>query len=377
MDLCVCLLTRDAEDKLERALTSVAGLGADVLVGDTGSHDDTCILAERLGATVLAIDWNDDFGDAQNQLLKAASGSWVLWLNPDEELLPQQRDQLASLLDREDALAYLVGVEDIRRQDRPERVLRMWYPRLFRRHADVRFQGRLHPYFEPPLETLAVRHGQKLERCDLRIRRHGYLSALSEQKLRWATRLLELELRDRPGQLHYLIEYGRHLLRLNDPRGHEVLAEAAEQVLKMLDAPRAPNATVGQLLEYELSISPQQRRSRLGADQARELALRWFPDTPPLLWAMAQRAYNVGAYQEAAHHLERLIDMARDGGYDCSAAFDPSILGEPALLNLGRCYAHLGQLDRAESCFAPLLSHPQFQSEARQGYALVQQMRRR
>ena len=41
---------------------------------------------------------------------------------------------------------------------------------------------------------------------------------------------LELELRDRPGQLHFLIEYGRHLLWLNDPKGHAVLAEACKSL---------------------------------------------------------------------------------------------------------------------------------------------------
>ena len=30
--------------------------------------------------------------------------------------------------------------------------------------------------------------------------------------------------------------------------------------------------------------------------------------------------------------LERLIDLARSGGYDCSAPFDPSVMGEPALM---------------------------------------------
>jgi hypothetical protein len=36
------------------------------------------------------------------------------------------------------------------------------------------------------------------------IRRHVYRSVLDESKLRWAVRLLERELQDRPGRLHYL-----------------------------------------------------------------------------------------------------------------------------------------------------------------------------
>ena len=58
------------------------------------------------------------------------------------------------------------------------------------------------------------------------MRRHAYTSTLDESKIRWAIRLLELELRDRPGRLHYVIEYARNLLLLNDPRGHEVMGHA-------------------------------------------------------------------------------------------------------------------------------------------------------
>lgn len=373
MHLTICILTRDAEDRIERAVRSVAGLGAEVLVGDTGSSDDTRTVAQAQGARVVAIDWQDDFAAAQNKLVAVAKGSWILWLNPDEELLAEGRGELPALLARADACGYLVRVEQVTRPDRPERALVMAYPRLFRR-AGVEFQGRLHPHFEPPLDELARQSGQQILPCGLRIRRHVYLSVLTEPKIRWTTRLLELELRDRPGQLHYLIEYGRNLLRLNDPRGHEVLAEAAEQVLAS-EAARPPSPTVGSLLEYALTVSPEQSRSRLTADEARQFALRWFPDAPPLLWALAQRAYQAGDYQEAATQLEKLIDLARSGGYDCSAAFDPSIMGEPALLNLGKCYAKLGQLDRAEGCFAPLLNDPTHQGEARQGYTVVQQLR--
>src|SRR5439155_11851876 len=127
----------------------------------------------------------------------------------------------------------------------------------------LRFVGRLHPHFATPLEELARRENQQIYRTDLLVRHVAYLSVLTEDKLRWATRLLELELQDRPGQLHYLIEYGRNLLRLNDPRGHAVLAEAADRVSAARDAPAAPTPTAASLLEYLLTVSPEQSRSRL------------------------------------------------------------------------------------------------------------------
>jgi hypothetical protein len=373
--LSICLLTRDAEPKMERVLRSVASLGAEVLVGDTGSRDGTVQAAQALGAAVLAVPWQDDFGAAQNQVLDRATGEWVFWLNPDEEFLSPGRGLLA-LLARPEALAYVLRVQAVMQAAQPERATETLAPRLFRRLPGLRFVGRLHPHFAVPLDELARRENKQIYRTDLLVRQHAYLSVLTEDKLRWATRLLELELQDRPGQLHYLIEYGRNLLRLNDPKGHAVLAEAAELVSAASESPAAPNPTVASLLEYLLTVSPEQSRSRFSPLQAGELARRWFSASPPLLWQLAQRAFQAGDFRDAAALLERLLHLGRTRTYDHSAAFDPSLMAEPALLNLGLCYLRLGDADRAEPCFMQLLSHPVHQAKAQQGRAMAQALRR-
>ena len=116
--------------------------------------------------------------------------------------------------------------------------------RLFRRRPQVRSVGRLHSTFVPALEEVARQEGKQIAFSEMRLQCHAYLSRLTEPKLRWAVRLLELELRDRPGQLHYLIEYGRTLLLLNDPQGHAILAEAIEQILPLRSAASAPRPEV-------------------------------------------------------------------------------------------------------------------------------------
>jgi tetratricopeptide (TPR) repeat protein len=273
---------------------------------------------------------------------------------------------------RPDALAYVVRIQQALRPDQTDGAAEIWWPRLFRRLPDVRFAGRLHPHFVPPLEELARRQNLQIFRTDLLLRRHAYLSVLTVDKLQWATRLLELELRDRPGQLHYLIDYGRNLLRLNNPHGHAVLAEATELTLAAEAAPHAPSPTVAALLEYLLTVAPEQSQSRLTRAQAGALALRWFPTASPLLWLQAEQAFQAGDFAQAAGLLERLIQLGRTGAYDRSAAFDPSIMAEPALLNLGRCYLRLGDRTRAEACFRQVLANPAYVAQAQQGLALVQ-----
>src|SRR5207248_1268926 len=117
--------------------------------------------ARALGAAVHEVPWQEDFAAAQNQALDRATGDWVFWLNPDEELLSPGQEQVAALLARPEALAYVVRVQEVLRADQPERAAEIAWPRLFRRRPEVRFVGRLHPHFAIPLEELALR--EKME----------------------------------------------------------------------------------------------------------------------------------------------------------------------------------------------------------------------
>jgi hypothetical protein len=145
---------------------------------------------------------------------------------------------------------------------------------------------------------------------------------------------------------------------------------------KILAVADAPTPTTASLLEYVHRIA-RQSRSRVQTPQARELALRWFPNSPPLLWRFAQRAFQAGAFGAAADLLDRLLDLGRTAAYDRASAFDPALMSELALLNLGNCCIRLDDLDRAERCFGPLLANPAYQAQARQGHASVQKLRQR
>lgn len=375
MTLSVCLLTRNEADKLDRVLGSVKGVADEIIVADTGSSDGTVEKAQALGARVTQVEWDDDFSKGRNQALDQAESDWILWLNPDEELDTTTRPALEACMNQAKALAWFVRVWEMARPE-SDAFTETVQPRLFRHGRGIRYRGRLHPGFEVPLEELAARHGMGFGPAEVRLRHHAYLSKLTEEKLRWAVRLLEKELQDRPGQLHFMIELGRTLLLLNDARGHEVLTEAATQVLRSLDAPTAPTPTVGSLLEYVLT-SPGAGKNPLTRTQAHDLARRWFPATPPVIWSAAANEFQAGRFAEAIPLLERLIQLGQTGQYDRSNAFEPHIIGGLAWQNLGICYAKLEDWGRAELCFGKLLTLPDFKTNGMQYYAWVQQQKQK
>jgi hypothetical protein len=363
--LSVCLLTRDEERNIERAIRSVEKVADEVVVADAGSTDQTGEIARSLGARFVPFAWDDDFSAGRNLALAEASGDWVLWINPDEEWLSPGSEQVRPLIeDAGNAFGYLVRVQDVPRGDRLDQFSETWDIRLYRRRPDLRYVGRLHPSLASELAQAVAEEGLHVSPSPVVIRRHAYMSVLNPSKLRWAIRLLERELRDRPGQLPYLIEYGLNLLRLNDPKGHEVLAEAIEQVIPVINAPASPSPDVQLLLEYILNTPTEQSRSRLTRDQAMALALRWFPSSPPLLWTIAESYFRARQFAAAAVVLERLVQFGASGGYDPSQRFDPRIIGPLPLLNLGKCYRVLGDLDKARRCFQALLKDSDFTKEA-------------
>jgi hypothetical protein len=113
----------------------------------------------------------------------------------------------------------------------------------------------------------------------------------------------------------------------------------------------------------------------LSYEEARGLALRWFPDSPNVLWALAQQSFRRKEYADAARHLRRLLALGRSGAYDRSHGFDPGILGNEAVINLGACHLQMRRFDEAEACFAQVSGDPRLSGQAAKFMAISQKWR--
>jgi hypothetical protein len=375
--LSVCLIARNEEHNLPRALQSTAGVAHEVIVTDTGSSDRTPQIAEELGARVFHFPWCDDFSAARNHAVSQAEGDWILWLDADEELLPSSEEALLRSLENDLALAYLVSRQDLADADRPDHFTQMWQLRLFRNLPELRFRGRCHPDFVPPIQETADRRGQSVLPSGIEIRHYGYVGALRQEKLLRGARLLELELKDRPGQLYYLIEYGRTLLLLNDSRAREVLEEAVGQVLEHREGPSPPIPLAACLFEYLLQLPKKRLPHGLSPKEVRRLALKWFPRGAPLIWIMAQQAFEREDFEDAERLLRALVQMGADNSYDRHVSFNPRIVMEDALLNLGVCLVRQAKLGEAGQWFEQLIQQGKRVKEAEANLKTINRLKKR
>jgi hypothetical protein len=82
----VSMIVKDGGATLARCLKSVAAFADRIIVGDTGSTDESASIARAHGAEVIAIPWEDDFSRARNLVLAQRKCDWILVIDADEML---------------------------------------------------------------------------------------------------------------------------------------------------------------------------------------------------------------------------------------------------------------------------------------------------
>jgi tetratricopeptide (TPR) repeat protein len=159
------MIVKNGADTLERCLASVRGLVDTMVIGDTGSTDETVSIARAFGAQVLEVPWRNDFAHARNTVLDHLQTDWVLTLDADEELDPPALDWIRQAIQVENVDAYLVQVLNYLSPHLPSQVDQVMLPpeqrghpqapdavayfvsaccRLFRRRPGLRYTGCVH-----------------------------------------------------------------------------------------------------------------------------------------------------------------------------------------------------------------------------------------
>lgn len=361
MKLSVCIIARNEESRLAAAIRSVHGLADEVVVTDTGSTDATIQLAESLGARVSRFQWCEDFAAARNACQAQARGEWLFWLDADERLKTGGAGVVRRAIADCGAMAYHVIREDNFSVDRDDWFSEMYQLRLVRRDLPCRWQGRIHEQLTPQPVALAAKLGKAVRASQIRLQHWGYTGDRIPEKLRRAAYLCDLELKERPGQLYYLVELARSLMALNDARGIEVLREATRQMLELRDAPKPPSPLAASLIEQLLAFPGS---LGISEDELLILAARWFPRSAPLLWSAARTHALRGRWEDSERDLRRLLELLETGTHDRYMSFDPRI-GEDAKVNLGVALIRQGRLDEAQAIFESLLTSDRRAADAR------------
>ena len=351
-DLSLCLIVKNEASRLPDCLASAEGLGAEVVVVDTGSTDGTAAIARAAGARVIEIAWPGDFSAARNASLELARGRWILVLDADERLSPPAveairrvvagpADHACSLVQR-NALAGGAGHVSVR------------IVRLFPNRPDVRFERPIHEQVNTSLERAGVR----IVESGIGFEHAGYADARAmPAKLARNRALIEAALAREPDgdpNLRYFLaagffDAGEHARAAEEyaacavaARNRRALAEAARikqaECLSLLGRPAEAMALLTadpSLMSHPLACELRAAVAAVGGRE--EEAARWrerlltFADTAYLpavallpmkvkaLEGLADRCYRMG-FRDAALRILRLAVQLTSGRLDFGAS---------------------------------------------------------
>ena len=100
INLSVCMIVKNEEEVLARALKCVQSIADEIIVVDTGSTDNTQKIALDFGAKVYDFEWCDDFSKARNFSFSKATGDYILWLDADDVIPINEQEKILTLKSR-------------------------------------------------------------------------------------------------------------------------------------------------------------------------------------------------------------------------------------------------------------------------------------
>ncbi len=338
---------------LPDCLASVAGWVDEVVIADTGSSDNTVEIAQKAGAKVLSVPWEDDFAAARNQALVAVTGDWVLVLDADEKLNDRIKPHIEAAIASENALVVNLMRHEAGSRQSPYSLV----SRLFRRHPALTFNRPYHETIDDSVLALLRQepNWQVINLPGVAIFHRGYTPDLlqSRQKSQRAKRLLEKAFNADPNDAYLCNKLGALYLSMgNEKEGIKLLKQGLKS--------HTSSVPIRFELHYHLA-------NAFRAQQKWELARKHYQKALAeeiLLPLKVASLINYGGLlQELAEY-----DQAQEI-YQTAIQIDPS--QAIAYFNLGMIYKHQNRLMDALKAYQQAITLQPDYPEAHQNFGVT------
>ncbi|WP_440191063.1 glycosyltransferase [Anaerocolumna jejuensis] len=211
----LCMIVKNEDWILDRCLDSVTGIVDEIIIGDTGSTDNSKEIAAKYKAQVFDIPWEDDFSRARNMTLKKAACDWILLLDADELFDKRDTEAFLQLLDNEKYDGYHFTLLNYFDEENTKEYSVHYAFRLLRNTGEYYYQGRIHEQINKKGSPL---DGSRFTLADVTLFHYGYTEKAIERKQKHARNmpLLKKQLEDNPADPYFLFNIANEYMALGD-----------------------------------------------------------------------------------------------------------------------------------------------------------------
>ncbi len=300
-----CMIVKNEEKNIEKALTWAKDIAYEQIVVDTGSTDRTVEIAESMGARVYHFTWIDDFSAAKNYAIDLASGEWIALLDADEYLSEEEAAKLPEFLAKVRKEYYGIAMSWLQMEDTGRIMSGGTQIRVFRNIKELRYRNRIHEelFLEGgPLPVLDA-----CSRFSIFHTGYGEMADGQGQKGKRNIPIILKELEERPDNYHMMGYLADSYSTMGEKeKAREWYYKAIRHMPEVIPDRDSRSVTTFEWLLVTLR--------ELEADEAELLevynqAVKKIPKDADFDFLIGEYYRNKHYYQKAVYHLKRSIEL--------------------------------------------------------------------
>lgn len=306
LKISACYIVKNEAKNLAKSIKSLKNQVNEIVVVDTGSTDNTIVVARKLGAKIYSFPWQDDFSKARNFALSKAKREWLVLLDADEYFTAKTAGNIRQVIrqaQQADGLLIQMVNYDV---DKAEIQDYFYQLRIVRNQQGLHYEGKIHEelklsdgksmkFFRIPPEMLEIYHT-------------GYASSVSRQKLERNLRLLQQAVDNGQSEVDLARYFCDCYLGLGDMEkctyyGWLDVKKGRQSVNFGSRCHRVLMAYYGGRNDGE-SISKRRQLAEISTEQ--------YPEVPDFWAEYSECLYQTGEYAQAIAAMEKALELMQD-----------------------------------------------------------------
>lgn len=306
LKISACYIVKNEAKKLAKSIKSLKNQVNEIVVVDTGSTDNTMVVARKLGAKIYSFPWQDDFSKARNFALSKAKGEWLVLLDADEYFTAKTAGNIRQVIrqaQQADGLLIQMVNYDV---DKAEIQDYFYQLRIVRNQQGLHYEGKIH-------EELKLSDGKSMKFFRitpemLEIYHTGYASSVSRQKLERNLKLLQQAVDNGQSETDLARYFCDCYLGLGDMEkctyyGWLDVKKGRQSVNFGSRCHRVLMAYYGGRNDEE-SISKRRQLAEISVEQ--------YPEVPDFWAEYSECLYQAGEYAHAIAAMEKALQLMQD-----------------------------------------------------------------